>query len=88
MENPNIVITEPGEEDFTGQDLEIVEGKHAKFFKKTLKSMGIRDTDDQDQIIEKIKILINKEKEDPTDVWDKEHSNDDDKNKSKSSDWD
>ena len=51
--------------------------------------MGVRDNDDQDKIIEKIKVLINKEKADPTDVWDKEaHSNDvEDKNKSKSSDW-
>ena len=70
----SVVIREPDEEDFSGQDLEIVEGKHAKFFKKTLKSMGIRDSDDQDQIIQNIKILINKEKDDPTDVWDK-HSN-------------
>ena len=83
----NVVITEPDEEDFIGQDLEIVE-KHAKYFKKTLKSMGIRDSDDQDKIIEKIKVLINKEKEEPTDVWEKNPSNDvNDKNKSKSSNW-
>ena len=71
---------EPDEEDFDGKELEVVE-KYPKITKMMLKSMGIRDSEDQDQVIQNIN------KGDPTDVWDKERDLDDDKNKSKSADW-
>ena len=71
---PHLKITEPEQDDdeqeFTGQDLEAVQ-KHARFIKQMLKSMGFKSRDDRDEIIERIKILINKEEDDPTDVWDK-----------------
>ena len=54
----NLKITQPDEEDFIGKDLKVVE-QHEKFMKSTLKSMGIRDSEDQKEIIERIKILIN-----------------------------
>ena len=72
----NIKIIEPEPEDdeqgFVGKELKIVE-EHPKFIKHTLKTMGIKNIQDRDQIIQKIKILIqNKENEnEPTDVWDK-----------------
>ena len=79
---PNITIIEL-DEDFVGQELEIVE-KHPKVTKRMLKLMGIRDTEDQDQVIQKIKILVSKA-DDPTDVWDKQDG--EDKSKPKSQDW-
>ena len=86
---PNITIIEPAadEEDFDGKELEVVE-KYPKIIKRMLKSMGIRDSEDQDQVIQNIRILISKgvKEDDPTDVWDKERV-DDDKNKSKSPEW-
>ena len=43
LENTNIKITQPDEQDFVGKDLKVVE-KHAKFMKLTLKSVGVRDS--------------------------------------------
>ena len=82
MENPNLKITEPeqdeDEQDFEGKDLEAVE-KHAKLVKHILKSMGFKNRDDRDEIIKRIKVLISSnEEEDPTDPWvDKDQQNDD-----------
>ena len=67
---PNLRITEPHEyEDFDGKDLEIVT-KNTKFIKRTLKSMGIKDKDDLNAVIDKIKILITGGAN-INDVWDK-----------------
>ena len=92
---PDIKIKEPkpdeDEQEFVGQDLEVVQ-KHAKFIKLTLKTMGIKDRDDRNEVIERIKILITKEEDAPTDVWDKNSQKkelDDGKRKSKKpGDWD
>ena len=54
---PNIKITPPDSRHFTGQDLDIVELR-PNFMKITLQAMGILNVEDQDAVIEKIKILI------------------------------
>ena len=79
----NLKITEPeqdeeDEQEFTGQDLEAVE-KHARLIKQMLKSMGFKNRDDRNEIIERIKVLISSnEEDDPTDPWvDKDQQNDD-----------
>ena len=78
--------TEPAK-DFVGQDLDVVQ-KHEKFMKYTLKTMGIQDDNDQDLVVEKIKILVNEE-ETAKDVWGKQETekSDDDKSKSSETDW-
>ena len=72
-------ITEPEREEndeqaFVGKDLEIVQ-HHAKIMKMILKSMGIRNRDDRDAVIERIKKLIAEDDDHDdatcTDVWDK-----------------
>ena len=70
---PNVKISEPIQKDFVGKDIVVVE-KHETFMKMTLMTMGIQDVDDQNSIIQKIKILIKNDVEDgenATDVWDK-----------------
>ena len=73
---PNLKITPPNSRHFTGQDIDIVETR-PNFMKMTLQAMGILNVEDQDKVIEKIKMLIKKQpnvieesqKKTDKDVW-------------------
>ena len=87
----NLKIKEPepdeDEQEFCGQDLEVAK-KHAKYVKHTLRTMGITNRDDRDEVIDHIKVLIAKEEDAPTDPWDKDQHNDDKIKPKKSLHWD
>ena len=81
---PNLKVTELDEEDFDVDDLKMVQ-QQTRYMNRTLKSIGIKDKDDRNVVIENIKILVSGE--DVPDVWGKESTDSSQSRPSKKTEW-